>query len=58
MLYEVITGHRFHAPGPIDIASPAAYLETLETKGRVIADFERRRVITSYSIHYTKLYDG
>jgi len=36
-------GHRFHSTGPIAIASPADYLETLEKHGRVIADFERRR---------------
>jgi len=36
-------GHRVHAPGPVDIASPALYLEVLEQDGRVIADFERRR---------------
>jgi len=44
-------GHRFHAPGPIDIASPAAYLETLETKGRVIADFERRREMVRQGVN-------
>jgi glycyl-tRNA synthetase beta chain len=36
-------GHRFHSEGPITIAAPSAYLETLERDGRVIADFERRR---------------
>jgi glycyl-tRNA synthetase beta chain len=36
-------GHRFHAPGALPIDSPAAYAETLETRGRVIADYERRR---------------
>jgi glycyl-tRNA synthetase beta chain len=36
-------GHRFHSEGPITIAAPSAYLETLEREGRVIADFERRR---------------
>ena len=36
-------GHRNHAPGPIDIAEPSAYLEALEHDGYVIADFERRR---------------
>ena len=36
-------GHRFHSDGPIEIARPAAYLETLEKKGHVIADFDIRR---------------
>jgi glycyl-tRNA synthetase beta chain len=36
-------GHRFHSSGPITIGSPLAYLATLEEKGYVIADFERRR---------------
>jgi glycyl-tRNA synthetase beta chain len=36
-------GHRTHAPGPIDIAEPSGYLETLEHDGYVIADFRRRR---------------
>jgi glycyl-tRNA synthetase beta chain len=36
-------GHRVHSSGPIAIAEPASYLDTLEKKGYVIADFERRR---------------
>jgi glycyl-tRNA synthetase beta chain len=36
-------GHRFHSEGPITIAAPSAYLETLERDGKVIADFARRR---------------
>ena len=36
-------GHRFHAGGDVRIASPGTYLSTLEKKGHVIADFERRR---------------
>lgn len=35
-------GHRVHSSGTITITSPASYLETLEKKGHVIADFERR----------------
>ena len=38
-------GHRFHSDGPIEIAKPAAYLETLEKKGHVIADFDIRRAL-------------
>ena len=36
-------GHRFHAPGPLKIAAAERYADTLESKGRVIADFDRRR---------------
>jgi len=36
-------GHRFHSSGNIPIPSPDKYLQTLEIKGHVIADFERRR---------------
>jgi len=40
---NVSRGHRFHSCGPISISSAAAYLDTLEKTGFVIADFERRR---------------
>jgi len=36
-------GHRFHSTGPITISAPSAYLQTLEEKGHVIADFDVRR---------------
>lgn len=36
-------GHRFHAPQAIDIPVPADYEPLLESEGKVIADFERRR---------------
>ena len=36
-------GHRFHAPQPIDIPVPADYEPLLESEGKVIADFARRR---------------
>jgi glycyl-tRNA synthetase beta chain len=35
-------GHRFHAPGPLAIASPAKYLEALE-KAHVVANVADRR---------------
>jgi glycyl-tRNA synthetase beta chain len=35
-------GHRFHAPNPLAIASPAKYLETLE-KAYVVANVSERR---------------
>jgi len=38
-------GHRFHSPGPVSIADPSSYLEALESKGHVIADFARRRAM-------------
>jgi glycyl-tRNA synthetase beta chain len=40
-------GHRFHSDGPIEIAAPGAYLETLEKQGHVIADFDVRRKLVS-----------
>jgi glycyl-tRNA synthetase beta chain len=36
-------GHRFMAPKPLHIASPAGYARTLLTRGKVIAAFEARR---------------
>lgn len=36
-------GHRFHAPQPIAISSPAKYVDALLEKGHVIADAARRR---------------
>jgi glycyl-tRNA synthetase beta chain len=41
-------GHRFHAPQPIAITSPAKYVEILRDKGRVMAEVnERREIIRS-----------
>lgn len=36
-------GHRFHHPAPIFLGEPAAYGPILETTGRVIAEFDKRR---------------
>lgn len=36
-------GHRFHHPGSICLSAPAAYAPLLETEGRVLAEFSRRR---------------
>ncbi len=36
-------GHRFHAPGPLKIASPSRYEATLQDKGKVLADLAVRR---------------
>jgi glycyl-tRNA synthetase beta chain len=43
-------GHRFHSSGPISIASPGTYLQTLEDDGYVIADFMRRRDMVSAGV--------
>jgi glycyl-tRNA synthetase beta chain len=47
-LLETVTGrhtqgHRFHAPRPLSLASPAAYERTLRERGHVLADFALRR---------------
>ena len=36
-------GHRFHAPKPIRISSPAAYERALSERGYVLPDFIKRR---------------
>ncbi|ROR34363.1 glycine--tRNA ligase subunit beta [Inmirania thermothiophila] len=36
-------GHRFHHPGPVELAAPAEYEQRLETEGRVLVDLARRR---------------
>ena len=36
-------GHRFHCNEPIDIAEPAAYVDTLRDTGRVLVDMDARR---------------
>lgn len=36
-------GHRFHAPKPLRISSPAGYARTLHERGYVLADFAERR---------------
>jgi len=36
-------GHRFHAPGSLEIPSAGEYEQTLLSAGRVIASFEQRR---------------
>ncbi|MFL6618188.1 MAG: glycine--tRNA ligase subunit beta [Povalibacter sp.] len=38
-------GHRFHAPEPLAITSPAKYVEILREKAHVIADINERREI-------------
>ncbi|MBS0416376.1 MAG: glycine--tRNA ligase subunit beta [Proteobacteria bacterium] len=36
-------GHRFHAPKPLHVSSPANYESMLEKRGFVLADFAKRR---------------
>jgi glycyl-tRNA synthetase beta chain len=36
-------GHRFHAPKPLRLSSPAVYARTLQERGYVVADFNTRR---------------
>lgn len=38
-------GHRFHAPGHISIATASDYVACLESEGKVVASFERRKAI-------------
>ncbi len=38
-------GHRFHAPKPLRLSSPATYERTLRERGHVVADFEARRAL-------------
>src|SRR5882757_6687531 len=40
---DLTQGHRFHAPKPIRISSPAAYERTLSERGYVLPDFLKRR---------------
>jgi glycyl-tRNA synthetase beta chain len=40
---NVTRGHRFMAPKPIRLTSPASYAKTLRARGFVIADFVERR---------------
>ncbi|GGA89557.1 glycine--tRNA ligase beta subunit [Neiella marina] len=40
---RVVQGHRFHSEGLISIAHADEYLATLETEGKVIADFAVRK---------------
>jgi len=43
-------GHRFHSTKPVVIRSPADYLQALESDGRVIADFARRRELVQKGV--------
>ncbi len=40
---QTTRGHRFHHPGTLYLAEPAAYVPLLESEGRVMADFTARR---------------
>ncbi|MCM2129318.1 glycine--tRNA ligase subunit beta [Larsenimonas rhizosphaerae] len=40
---RITYGHRFHAPEAIELVNADTYLEVLETRGKVLADMNRRR---------------
>jgi glycyl-tRNA synthetase beta chain len=40
---DLSRGHRFMAPRPLRITSPAAYVRTLHERGKVLADIHERR---------------
>lgn len=44
-------GHRFHHPDPVELDSANRYLELLEEKGKVLADFGVRQQIILEQIH-------
>ena len=46
-------GHRFHHPGTFDIPNPSDYADLLERRGRVIADFSRRRELIREQVQAT-----
>ena len=46
-------GHRFHAPKPLRITSPATYEKTLLQRGHVLASFDARRVLIRDSVTAT-----
>ncbi|MEQ3636127.1 glycine--tRNA ligase subunit beta [Alcanivorax sp.] len=38
-------GHRFHAPGAIELATASEYAQRIENDGHVLADFDRRKAM-------------
>ncbi len=40
---NITRGHRFHAPRPLRVSSPASYANLLRKRGYVLADFQERR---------------
>jgi glycyl-tRNA synthetase beta chain len=44
-------GHRFMAPKDLKLASPASYAKTLESRGKVVADFAARRERIREGVH-------
>ncbi len=43
-------GHRFHHPAAIELSHPQEYLNKLRTDGKVIANFEERRLLISEQV--------
>ncbi|MCM2678077.1 glycine--tRNA ligase subunit beta [Echinimonas agarilytica] len=53
-----VQGHRFHSEGLISIAHADEYETLLETQGRVIASFERRRNIIKQQVKAVAAQEG
>jgi len=52
-------GHRFHAPGALEIEKPNEYAERLRNAGKVIVDFtERRNIIEGQLLDLARSVDG
>jgi glycyl-tRNA synthetase beta chain len=47
---NVTYGHRFMAPKPIRLSSPAVYVSALERRGRVLADVHARREVVRQGV--------
>lgn len=43
-------GHRFHHPAAIELSHPQEYLNKLRSEGKVIANFEERRLLISEQV--------
>jgi glycyl-tRNA synthetase beta chain len=48
---DATRGHRFMAPKDLKLASPASYAKTLESRGKVVADFATRRERIRTGVH-------
>jgi glycyl-tRNA synthetase beta chain len=55
---RVTRGHRFMAPRPIAIASPAAYQKRLARSGKVVASFAERRAAIQAGVHALAAAEG
>ncbi len=55
---RITEGHRFHSSGTISIADPAAYAQTLQSQGKVIASYAARRAAIAASLLDTAQREG